>query len=297
MFGIDDLIMGGISAAGSIVNGIRNRNAAKRASTVLKNATDQGVSDLNDATNRFGDRVFAGLNDAKAGLQNATDWGTTLLNQGYSGANNTLATAMSGTGEAYSPYLSTGRTGANRLQQLMMDPSSITSMPGYQFRMDQGSQLLGQSAAARGALQSGGMLKALTQYGQGFASNEYDRAIQQALGVSGLGLNATNAYTDSNNQLAGMIARNQVGNAQDVAGLGVDTANTIGNWTIPTWRAVADQDVENAQNTTGLRVSGANAEASGILGATAAGNGMISGATNALTSLPWGDWFGKKKQG
>lgn len=48
--------------------------------------------------------------------------------------------------------------------------------PGFDFRMKQGQKALERSAAARGGLRSGATLKALTQYGQDFASNEYGKA-------------------------------------------------------------------------------------------------------------------------
>lgn len=48
--------------------------------------------------------------------------------------------------------------------------------PGYMFRMQEGQKALERSAAARGGLMSGGALKAITQYGQDFGSNEYQKA-------------------------------------------------------------------------------------------------------------------------
>lgn len=51
--------------------------------------------------------------------------------------------------------------------------------PGYQFRMDQGSQALQRSAAAKGSLLGGGTLKALARYGQDYASNELNNAFNR----------------------------------------------------------------------------------------------------------------------
>jgi hypothetical protein len=92
--------------------------------------------------------------------------------------------------------------------------------PGYQFRMDQGSQALQASAAARGGLMSGGTLKALDRYGQDYASNEYSNAynrfnndqttrFNRLSSIAGLGQTAT-AQTGA----AGMTAANQIGSAQ-----------------------------------------------------------------------------------
>jgi hypothetical protein len=47
---------------------------------------------------------------------------------------------------------------------------------GYQFRRDEGTRGVEQSAAARGSVLSGGTLKELTRFNQGLASDEVDRA-------------------------------------------------------------------------------------------------------------------------
>lgn len=96
------------------------------------------------------------------------------------------------------------------------DPSQVQNDPAYQFDVQQGLNALQHSAAAKGGLLSGNTLRAISDYGQGQASNEYqnifNRALQtnqtnnqNALGFGNLGLgygnlglgyyNATNNYT------------------------------------------------------------------------------------------------------
>jgi hypothetical protein len=58
---------------------------------------------------------------------------------------------------------------------------SLTQDPGYQARLAQGQQTLEQSAAARGTLRGGATLKALQDYGQQMASQEYQNAYARAL--------------------------------------------------------------------------------------------------------------------
>lgn len=65
-----------------------------------------------------------------------------------------------------------------------MDMSKI---PGYQFRFDEGQRALDRSAAARGMLMSGRQAKAQTQYGQQFASNEYNQALNRLAALAGTG--------------------------------------------------------------------------------------------------------------
>jgi hypothetical protein len=53
--------------------------------------------------------------------------------------------------------------------------------PGYQFRLQGGSDALERSAAARGTLRTGGTLKDVLEYGQNFATQEYGNVFNRAL--------------------------------------------------------------------------------------------------------------------
>lgn len=77
--------------------------------------------------------------------------------------------------------------------------------PGYQFRLSQGTQALQNAASARGTLNDSGTLKALMDYGQGAASQEYANTWQRAADTyntnrgNALGIYNTNyqtQYTD-----------------------------------------------------------------------------------------------------
>jgi hypothetical protein len=52
---------------------------------------------------------------------------------------------------------------------------------GYQFRLRGGTEALERSAAARGVLRTGGTLTDITEYGQNFASQEYNNVFNRAL--------------------------------------------------------------------------------------------------------------------
>lgn len=112
--------------------------------------------------------------------------------------------------------------------------------PGYQFRMDQGQQALERSAAASGGLLSGGTGKALTQYGQDYASGEYSNAynrfnndqttrFNRLSALAGTGQTATNTIGTLGAQTAANIGENylQAGNAR-AAGY-VNQGNAINN--------------------------------------------------------------------
>src|SRR6202008_2057655 len=54
--------------------------------------------------------------------------------------------------------------------------------PGFQFRLKTGLDALQNSAAARGGLLSGNTAKALEDYSQNYASNEYSNVYGRSLG-------------------------------------------------------------------------------------------------------------------
>ena len=63
-------------------------------------------------------------------------------------------------------------------------PTDVTQQndPGWQFRMKEGLGALQRSAAAKGTLLTGGAMKDLAAFGQDYASNEYDKVYNRALG-------------------------------------------------------------------------------------------------------------------
>lgn len=77
--------------------------------------------------------------------------------------------------------------------------------PGYAFRMSEGMKALERSAAARGGLMSGAMMKGITRFGQDQASQEYQ--------------NAFNRYQVNRS--------NQLNPLQSLMGSGQTSANTL----------------------------------------------------------------------
>lgn len=56
---------------------------------------------------------------------------------------------------------------------------SVTSLPGYKFRLDEGLKALENSAIARGGVLSGNAIRDAIGYSQDYASQEYDNALDQ----------------------------------------------------------------------------------------------------------------------
>jgi len=104
---------------------------------------------------------------------------------------------------------------AAQLSNLMQNPSSVTSLPGYQFELGQGTQALERTLAAKGQQQSGQEQIALQQYGEGLAGKYYQQDLQNLMTLSGAGVAPTYGGT------AGIAAANAAGanQAQNIGGL------------------------------------------------------------------------------
>lgn len=158
------------------------------------------------------------------------------------------------------PFYDNGLAAQNQLAQLItggglntqfkFDTADLYNDPSYAFRLAEGQKAVERSAAARGITASGAQLKALTNYGQQAASQEYGNAYNRAQNTFNQNLN------------------NRLNPLQSLAGQGQTTAGAIG------------QAAANYGNNVGNTLTGlANAQAaSGIAGANALSGGL-SGAT------------------
>lgn len=93
------------------------------------------------------------------------------------------------------------------------DNKMIQSLPGYQFGMNQGNQAVQRDLAAKGLLGSGAAGKALTQYGQGYASQQSGQYLNGLQSLAGIGQTSV-AQTGA----LGANAANQIGSNQIYAG-------------------------------------------------------------------------------
>lgn len=132
--------------------------------------------------------------------------------------------------------------------------------PGYQFRFDEGQRGINANRAASGTLQSGDAMRALTRYGQDYASNEFNTQLNQLFNVAGLGQTATGqgnalagqygAQVGQNNQNASNVLQSSYGTQANAWGnaLGDIGGNLAYNW--PTGGATGGQNPP--QDTWGL---------------------------------------------
>ena len=100
-------------------------------------------------------------------------------------------------------------------------PTDITEQndPGFQARLKMGTDALQRSAASKGTLLTGGLLKGLDRYAQDYASNEFGNVYNRAMGEY------QNAYGIFNNNQGNLFNRlNTLGSVGENAAAGVGNA-------------------------------------------------------------------------
>lgn len=89
----------------------------------------------------------------------------------------------------------------------------FTASPSYQFQLDQGNASVNALAGSRGGLNSGATMKALADYNQGLASQEYGNYMNRLSGLVNTGTGAA-----ANQATAGQNYATNAGNAYMAAG-------------------------------------------------------------------------------
>lgn len=230
-----------ISGLGSLFGGLLGKSAAEKAADVQANAakyaSDQQATEYNKA-----------LDFSKGVYNNSVDNLNPYVSAGQQGLT-TLTGMLPGLTTPYQNF--TAPTGVDE-----------TNDPGYQFRLSQGQQALENSAAAKGGLLSGGTAKALDQYSQDYASNEFQNTYNRALNT--YDTNANNYYTGQNNtynRYAGLANTGLTASGLE-GSIGSSAASGISQ----------------------LLASLGNSQAAGTNNAAAATASGIVGGTNALTA-------------
>lgn len=153
-----------------------------------------------------------------------------------------LSSGFGGSGTQFAPPIPAYGGGAPQMTQPTQSSQQAAgnafdifrNSTGYQFRLGEGMDALNSGYAGAGTLQSGAAMRAATEYGQNFASNEFGNYMgylgnQQGVGLQGAGALAGVGIDYSrdvmgNNNSAGSAAAN----AAIIAGQNNPFANALG---------------------------------------------------------------------
>jgi len=137
------------------------------------------------------------------------------------------------------PYLNVGKGATYSLGALYgigqngqptgtpVDYSQFTNSPDYQFAQQQGNLAVNRTLAAQGQTQSGGAMKAISDYNQGLASQQFGNYYNRLLSLSQMGNNAAIGVNNAGSQMASTIGGTQQALGQAQASGTVGATNAI----------------------------------------------------------------------
>jgi len=113
----------------------------------------------------------------------------------------------------FKPWRKAGKQALAELQRYIKDPSLVTEMPGYEFAFDEGTKALLRSRAATEDLQSGATGKALTRYGQQYATTNWLNYLSPYRDLSQAGQAATAQTAQVGTSLTPSVMQSQLAGA------------------------------------------------------------------------------------
>lgn len=159
--------------------------------------------------------LVSGLVGAEAS-RSAANTQADATTQASSEANATQLAMYNQTRADMAPWREKGVDALNTLAaRIKAGPGDFTKSPGYDFRVAEGNKAIERSAAARGNLLSGGTLKAITRYGQDYATSDYDNFLRRYYesltplqSMAGVGQSTASQTAAQGNQTASQMASN-----------------------------------------------------------------------------------------
>jgi hypothetical protein len=223
-------------------------NSAQQNGTLTKDDLQQAIgtvqglqSEFNDHAKGFGTAGTQGIATLKKYFDPMiASWNNQLSG---SGANEQGGQWNFAAGQAQADQTSGAAAGASPIEMGSLDrPFSTADFvkdPGYEARLAEGQKQLDKFYASKGLGTSGGAAKSAAQYGQTFASNEFNNAFQRyqtqqantfnrLAQIAGIGQQETNVGVGAGTQQAGMAGGliTDIGNAQAAGTVGGANALT-----------------------------------------------------------------------
>lgn len=182
--------------------------AAEEQSAASKEALKQQAREAQKARDFLQSQAAKGVNFIDQGTTQAAGAIADNYGQALGAQNSALGGQMGAYGDAYGQAVGDiqggtqsalnyveggtemGRADINATQNRMGDlyggglAAGFETDPGYQFRLSQGQDAINHAASAAGGRHGGDTLKALAEYNQNFASNEFNNYANRTMGMA-----------------------------------------------------------------------------------------------------------------
>lgn len=296
-------ITGGIGLVGSLIGGSKKASAANTAAQIQMQAAKEAGKQVTDATAAANPLIGEAASRASEQVKNAAAAAAAGATGAAQTAGQGVTAAAQSANSRLDPYATAGSNAAalldagvapggefNRtpgVKDLQMDP-------GYEWRLRQGQQALERAASARGGLNGGAELKAITNYSQGAASQEYQNAFArfqqgqaqryaQVKGVANSGQAAATTQGGNETGAARYTGDINYGASQYSGNVNNAAAQYAGTADMNSTNLMSSNSINAARAAAEYLTQGANAEASGKVGSANAWGDALNGGINAAT--------------
>jgi hypothetical protein len=229
----------------------------------IQEGTQQATGALSDHYSQAQGYMGQGYGQAQDQLGQSHGQAQGQLQQGYQDARGAIGAAPDRLGDLYGGGLAAG----------------FQTDPGYQFRLQQGQDAIQHAASAAGGRHGGDTLKALSEYNQNFASNEFNNYAQRQMG------------------LAGAADQNSLGRAYQTAGLAQSYGQNAAGMSQQYGQNAAGLSQQYGQGMAGMATqqgqslgqlySGQGSQLAGLgMQGAAVNAGITQGAMSALAPAP-----------
>jgi hypothetical protein len=249
----------GLAGAGSIASGISQNKASKNAANATQYAADQSAAVLREnydkSANALAPWQSSGLSannqlNSLLGLGGGQQMGGGDPYASYVQQNPDLMAEFGRVGGQFGGdigdygqfhYNQFGQNEGRMLpsQQMQGGQSSqdaaraafdqFRNSTGYQFRLGEGMDAVNSGYAGAGTLKSGAAMKAINEYGQNFASNEFANYANLLNNQAGKGLSAASAQAGVSQNLGNNLANIQMQQGENLANAALSKTNPFGN--------------------------------------------------------------------
>lgn len=242
--GIEAAIIGGGALLGGVISSGASSSAAQSQSEAAQYAADTQYWGAVESANAIREGAAMGAEATMA----AAEMGAEATRYAADTATQTQLQMYAEATESNAPYTAAGKKALASLQQMMADgPGEFTEDPGYQFRLRQGNDNILANSAATGNLASGRTMKALQEYGQDYASHEYQNFVNRyyqslqpyqfltSVGQSAAALQGNNAMNAGSNiantqmQAGSNLASIYSAQGSNLAGIYTNMGNNLAN--------------------------------------------------------------------
>ncbi len=299
-------VTGGLGLVGNVASGLFGASAAKKAGAIQQQQANAEADKIGVVTGE----ANKGINEAAANAgKYATETATNAAVEAKASAEAAAQGVKTSAGQAadiLNPYQDAGAAATKTLQSGLEAGGDFNKNftaadlqsnldPGYQFRLDQGTQGQLHSRAAGGNSLSGAAIKDLANYQQGLASQETQNAFDR-YNTTTKGRYDRLFGVSEQGRIAGTQQGNLAVDASKYAGdIGYkattyggdklyDSSTYTGNKLFDASTTTGENSIGAAKSAADLRTGGAAAKAAGVVGGSNALTKGLTGGIGAATS-------------